>query len=91
MADSVTNNVNTVEDNDENETEDIDETRMPKCKTCGRYTYGHSQPFGPKCRLIWLREDEIDAENEETLEKRRRTLEGRKRTQSQSRNDDLTP
>ena len=61
------------EDMDINE-EDIVASRLPKCKTCGRYTYGHAAPVGPKCNLKRLREEEIDAENLVTIEKRKKTV-----------------
>ena len=54
--------------------EDIVASRLPKCKTCGRYTYGHAAPVGPKCNLKRLREEEIDAENLVTIEKRKKTV-----------------
>ena len=30
---------------------DLDPNKLPKCKTCGRFTYGHAAPVGPKCSL----------------------------------------
>ena len=61
------------EDMDINE-EDIVASRLPKCKTCGRYTYGHAAPVGPKCNLKKLREEEIEAENLVIIEKRKKTV-----------------
>ena len=51
---------------------DLDVSKMPKCRTCGRFTYGHTHPYGPRCTMNRKRDEEIEEENKETLEKRRR-------------------
>ena len=55
------------------DTED-DFIKKPKCKKCGRFIFGHTQPYGPKCTMKRKREEEIEAENQETLEKRRKMM-----------------
>ena len=55
------------------DTED-DFNKKPKCKKCGRFIFGHTQPYGPKCTMKRKREEEIEAENQETLEKRRKMM-----------------
>ena len=37
------------------EAEDDFDTK-PKCKTCGRFIFGHTQPYGPRCAMKRKRE-----------------------------------
>ena len=53
---------------------DLDFNKMPKCRTCGRFTYGHTHPYGPRCTMKRKRDEEIEEENKETIEKRRRMM-----------------
>ena len=53
---------------------DLDVNKMPKCRTCGRFTYGHTHPYGPRCTMKRKRDEEIEEENKETLEKRRKMM-----------------
>ena len=56
---------------------DMNSERMPKCTKCRRYTYGHTHPYGPRCTKKRKRDEEIEEENKETLEKRRKMLKER--------------
>ena len=53
---------------------DLDVNKMPKCRTCGRFTYGHTHPYGPRCTMNRKRDEEIEEENKETIEKRRKMM-----------------
>ena len=52
--------------------------RMRKCTQCRRYTYGHTPPYGSRCAIERKRDKDIEEENRETLEKRRRMLKEKK-------------
>ena len=59
---------------------DLDFNKMPKCRTCGRFTYGHTHPYGPRCTMKRKRDEEIEEENKETIEKRRKMMKEKDQT-----------
>ena len=63
--------------NDDGTDKELNFDRMRKCKQCRRYTYRHTPPYGPDCTMEKKQDEEIERENRETLEKRRRMNEKR--------------
>ena len=56
---------------------DLNNEKMPKCTKCRRYTYGHTHPYGPRCTMKRKRDEDIEEENKETMEKRRKMVKER--------------
>ena len=77
-ANQALTNAKLMDTDDERELDtDLNIEKMPKCKKCRRFTYGHTHPYGPRCTMKRKRDEEIEEENKEMLEKRRKMLKER--------------